>query len=542
MTLEAGITGGESGALPVGESMGVGLAEKVLGMFAFSDEALARESARESRLAEVGLRFLRSGGVCAETSLAALVERFGASEIPDTPTDPAHYLEQLSAQIVADSINTSSPRFIGHMTSALPHFIGPLGRLLTTLNQNQVKVETSKSLSFCERQTLAMIHRVVYDRPEEFYRQHAQHRDSTLGVVTSGGTLANVTALWAAYNAALASGDGLPGVAEAGLPAALAARGRCGAVVIGSSLMHYSLEKAVSLLGLGTDNLIKIAVDERHRTALDALKATVDDCRARRRLIVAIVGTAGTTESGAVDPLEEMAEVARAAGAHFHVDAAWGGALSFSRRHRHKLRGIELADSVTIDGHKQLYLPMGVGMLLLRDPHLAKAIERHARYIVRPGSHDLGTRTLEGSRPANVLFLHAALHLFGRRGYEFLIDEGVRKTRYMAEAVSASAAFETLLDPQMNILNYRAIPPRMRARGTPTAAEQSEINDFNVRLQRLQRKGGRTFVSRTVLETTRHGRRLPLTSLRAVIANPLTTEADIDAVLDDQLRIADSLA
>lgn len=541
MTFEVGITEDEASALPVGEPMGDGLAEKVLGMFALGEETLARESAREARLAEVGVRFLRSGDVSAETSLAALAERFGGSEIPEAPADPARYLEQLSAQIVADSINTSSPRFIGHMTSALPHFVRPLGRLLTTLNQNQVKVETSKSLSFCERQTLAMIHRVVYERPEEFYHRHAQHRDSTLGVVTSGGTLANVTALWAAYNAALAPAEGLPGVAEAGLPAALAARGRSGAVVIGSNLMHYSLEKAVSLLGLGTDNLIKVAVDERHRTDLAALKAAVDDCRERGRLIVAVVGTAGTTESGAVDPLEEMAEVARAAGAHFHVDAAWGGALLFSRRYRHRLRGIERADSVTLDGHKQLYLPMGVGMLLLRDPHTAKAIERHARYIVRPGSHDLGRRTLEGSRPANVLFLHAALHLFGRRGYEFLIDEGVRKTRYMAEAVSASAAFETLLDPQMNIFNYRAIPPRLRERGTLTADEQSEVNDFNVRLQRLQRQAGRTFVSRTVLETTRHGRGLPLSSLRAVIANPLTTEADIDAVLEDQLRIAASL-
>lgn len=540
MTTRAEFTGEAAGA--VFESAPRGLEEQVMRMFALTDEVLAGEAEREARISELGIEFLRADGVCAETNLAALSERFKASELPETPADPTRYMDYLAEHVIPDSINTASPRFIGHMTTALPHFVRPLGKLLTTLNQNQVKLETSKSLSFCERQTLAMIHRLVFDRPEEFYQQHAQHRDSTLGVVASGGTLANITALWCAYNAALGPTADFKGVAEAGLPAALAARGHAGAVVIGSSLMHYSLEKAVSLLGLGTDNLIKVAVDSQQRVDLSALREAVANCRARNQLIIAVVGTAGTTESGAVDPLAEMAEVARGAGAHFHVDAAWGGALLFSRRHRHKLRGVESADSVTLDGHKQLYLPMGVGMVLLRRPHLAKVIERHARYIVRPTSIDLGKRTLEGSRPATVMFLHAALHLIGRRGYEFLIDESIRKTRYMVEAVGARAEFELLNEPQMNILNYRVIPARLReraARGRLDDSDNQDLNEFNVRLQRLQRQAGKTFVSRTSLETTRHG--LPVAALRVVLANPRTTEADIDAVLKDQLAIAASM-
>jgi glutamate decarboxylase len=390
-----------------------------------------------------------------------------------------------------------------------------------------------------------MMHRLVFDRPVDFYQHHVQNPESTLGVLTSGGTLANTTALWCARNAALPPARDFAGVEEEGFAAALHHYGFERAVIIGSSNMHYSFEKAAGVLGLGTRNLIRIAVDTRQRVDVAALRKAVDNCRASRTLVVAIIGVAGSTDSGSVDDLHALAQIAHDAGIHFHVDASWAGPLLFSRQHRSTLSGIEKADSVTIDGHKQLYLPMGIGMVMLRDPALAKTIEKQARYIIRPGSSDLGRRSLEGSRPAMALFLHAALHVLGQEGYEFLVNEGVRKARYLAARVSEMSEFEMMLDPETNIVNYRFIPEQFRDQvisGGLDAAANELINAANKELQRRQREAGASFVSRTTLDSTRYGAGVPITVLRAVVANPLTTEDDIQAILEEQVRMGDLAA
>jgi putative pyridoxal-dependent aspartate 1-decarboxylase len=450
----------------------------------------------------------------------------------------------LIENVIAHSVRTSSPRFIGHMTSALPYFVRPLVELMTAMNQNVVKIETSKTLTYYERQAIAMIHRLIYDFSDDFYYQHIQKNESTLGVIVSGGTIANIMALWCARNSSLGQKSGFTGVEKEGLPAAHDSYGQIGSVIIGSSLMHNSFEKAVDLLGLGTHNLIKVHADHNGRMDLLELQRTLSECRARRQQVLAIVGIAGTTECGTVDPLLEMAEIAAKFNVHFHVDAAWGGPLLFSGRHRHKLIGIEQADSVTIDGHKQLYLPMGIGMVMLRDPQKARVIEKKARYIYRSGSPDLGRRALESSRPAMALLLNAALNIISRRGYEFLIDEGVRKTQYMANSIRVQDEFELLMEPETNILVYRYIPKPWRgqaARKQLDKSDNQQINLFNERLQKVQRQAGHSFVSRTTLENTCYGRRIPIVALRAVIANPITTELDIDAVLNDQLALATSI-
>ncbi|HEX5709397.1 MAG TPA: putative pyridoxal-dependent aspartate 1-decarboxylase [Pyrinomonadaceae bacterium] len=510
----------------------------------FSPAADARAWENEERLNAVIQNFLRTTKINTPVTLDELAASFTSSVIPDGPGEVGEYLDYLVERVVAHSTHTSSPRFIGHMTSALPYFVRPLSKLLVAMNQNVVKVETAKALSPYERQAVAMLHRFVYDRPADFYEQHVQESESTLGMLVSGGTLANISALWCARNSSLRAKGEFAGVAVDGLPAALEAYGCRGAAVIGSSLMHYSIDKAADLLGTGTRGLIKVPTDGRGRIELSALREAMSDCRERRRHIIAIVGVAGTTESGAIDPLERMADIAQDAGVHFHVDAAWGGPLLFSRRHRRKLAGIERADSVTIDGHKQLYLPMGTGVALMRDPHATAAIEKHARYIVRAGSSDLGRRSLEGSRPGMALFLHAALNIIGARGYEMLIDESLRKTLYMADAVRARPEFQLLQEPEMNILSYRYVPGPWRERaerGRLSDEDNRAINRFNEELQKAQRQSGYSFVSRTTLDYTPQGGGLPVTVLRAVIANPLTTEEDIDSVLDDQLMIAANL-
>ena len=519
--------------------------ERLRRLFAPPSFADPTEAAGEARVSRMIQGFLSADDFSSEIEFKSLVGKFLGSRIPEGPCEVADYFDRLFDDVVAHSTRTSSPRFIGHMTSALPYFVRPLGRLLAAMNQNVVKAETAKAFSPFERQTLAMIHRLIFGRGDDFYDEHVQNPESTLGVITSGGTLANITALWCARNRSLGPRGDFGGVESEGLAAALEFYGHRGAVVVGPASMHYSFDKAAGVLGIGRENLIKVPAGRDHRVEVSAVRDAVGECRARGLHVIAVVGVAGATETGVIDPLAEVAEVAREAGAHFHVDAAWAGPLLFSRRHRQRLAGIELADSVTIDGHKQLYLPMGLGMCVLRDPRAAKAIEKQARYIARAGSVDLGKRALEGSRPGNALFLHAALHVIGREGYEALLDEGIRKTRYLADSIRARPEFELLQEPTINILVYRYVPEEFRRAAAAcelSDADNRAVDDFNVRLQKAQRRAGRSFVSRTVIGTTRCGTKRPTVALRAVIANPLTTEADIDEVLLDQLGLASRLA
>ncbi|HEV2707132.1 MAG TPA: putative pyridoxal-dependent aspartate 1-decarboxylase [Pyrinomonadaceae bacterium] len=531
-------------ALPLADDMQEQMREKLLGLFGTLEEIVPGEKEITERIFSIAQNFLRAKEVTSGVDLKTLHTKFQDSQIPEGSFDIGGYLNYLTDNVIAHSMRTASPRFIGHMTSALPYFVRALATLTAAMNQNTVKMETSKVITSYERQALGMIHRLIYNFPEDFYIEHTQHSESTLGIVVSGGTLANITALWCARNSSLGATIDFAGVEKEGLHAALNYYGYQGAVVIGSRLMHYSFEKAADVLGIGTNNLVKVDVDDHNRIDLAALRRTVETCRAQNKHIIAIVGVAGATDSGSIDPLSEMADIAGEVGTHFHVDAAWCGPILFSEQHKHKLNGIDRADSVTIDGHKQLYLTMGVGMLMLRDPRLAKVIEKQARYIIRKGSFDLGRRSLEGSRPDRALLLHAALSIIGRRGYEFLIDEGIRKTQYLADIVRARPEFELLIEPEINILNYRYIPSRWREKAAHKQLDRTEnelINDFNVRLQRLQRQAGDSFVSRTTLNVHSYGDDVPIVALRAVLANPLTTEADIESVIDEQRRIGDRL-
>ncbi|MDZ7967878.1 MAG: putative pyridoxal-dependent aspartate 1-decarboxylase [Nostoc sp. DedSLP03] len=514
---------------------------KVMQLFASSNQAISIEEEIDKLINSLSQDFLSTSDANTRVDLNYLLESFSDSQIPPEPVNVETYLKSLSNNVVAHSIHTSSPRFIGHMTSALPSFVRPLAKLMTAMNQNAVKIETAKSLSFCEREALAMLHRQIYNFSDNFYTQHIQNNLSTLGILVSGGTVANITALWCARNASLGAKDEFLGVEKEGLTAALDFYGYKGAVIIGSELMHFSFDKAADLMNIGTQSLIRIPTHNNNRVNIQALNETVKECRAQNLLIIAIVGVAGTTDSGGVDSLFEIAEIAQEANVHFHVDAAWGGPLIFSEQHRHKLAGIERADSVTIDGHKQLYLPMGIGMLFLRDPYIATAIEKQASYTMRKGSFDLGKRALEGSRPGMALFLHAGLNLLGLKGYEFLIDEGIRKTQYMANRICSMPEFELLAQPDTNLLLYRYIPEPLRklvANKQLTKADNQLINNFNESLQKTQRETGHTFISRTTKSTTNLGEEIPIIALRAVIANPLTKEKDIDEVLNEQIQIA----
>merc|ERR1739838_1041950 len=165
-----------------------------------------------------------------------------------------------------------------------------------------------------------------------------------------------------------------------------------------------------------------------------------------------------------IDPLVEMSNIAQEFGIHFHVDAAWGGATMFSERHKGKLTGIEKADTITICGHKQLYLPQGISVCLFKDPQMLNFAETTARYQAQRDTFDVGRFTIEGSRSALSLCLHGALHIIGKRGYEILIDDGIEKAQYFSKLISMLEPFELIMEPALNIVNYRYIPADLRSK------------------------------------------------------------------------------
>lgn len=521
------------------------VADAVLRLFSPGGDAPDGEAALDARVGEICRAFLRDTGTMSRGGMEGMAGTFADTRMPSGLRDADDYLDYLEDEVVPHAVRVSSPRFIGHMTSALPYVLRPLARLMTAMNQNVSKTETSRVLTVYERQALARLHRLIYGLPEAFYDRHAQEPASTLGIVTSGGTLANVTALACALARRLGPSPGFRGVDAAGLAAALDHHGYRGAAVIGSAQMHYSFESAMGVLGLGTDHLYRVPTEAGGSVDLRAVRAAIEHCRDQRQLVLALVGIAGSTDAGSVDDLAALAALAEEHGTHFHVDAAWGGPTLFSEAHRALLSGIERADTVTFDGHKQLYLPMGIGMLFLRDPSLARGIERHAHYTSRAGSLDLGQRSLEGSRPALSLLMHGALELIGQRGYGWLIDEGMRKARHLADAVRARPEFELLCAPRLNLVLYRYVPEEWRAEvaaGLVSREGHRRIGAFNETLQRTQRERGRTFVSRTRSSATVYGPHAPVVALRAVLANPLTTAGDIDEVLDDQAALARELS
>ncbi|MGE3318259.1 MAG: aminotransferase class V-fold PLP-dependent enzyme [Candidatus Berkiella sp.] len=462
-----------------------------------------------------------------------LKEQFKQSMIPEIPWTWQDYEEYFYNKIQPFTINTGSPKFIGHMTSKLPSFHLELSEWLTSLNQNVVKLETSKVMTFLEREVIAMLHRLFYQFTDDYYGEHIQHAESDLGMVVSGGTQANVLALWVARNRAL------PGIAEKGFTQSLALSPYLGTKILVSPLLHYSFKKACSLLGIGIENIEELSLLSNGQLDIDNLQARIKDLQKNKIKIIALIGIAGATETGSIDPLQAMGEMARRYNIHFHVDASFGGPFLFSSTYRHLLNGIETADSITVCGHKQLYLPVGISLCLFRDERAIHAMTVLADYQAVSKGFDFGKNSPEGTRSAMALFLHASLYLFASSGYEKLLDSAMQLAKYFIECLKANDAFEILWQPDLNVINYRYLPPALRSacgQGKLTPTENHQINQLNMQLQKLQYQAGKSFISMTWLPYLKG--QGEVVALRAILFNPLTQRADIDAVLQEQIALA----
>jgi len=503
--------------------------------------------------------FQEKGGIHSSITLPELSKIFDRTSVPDEPQLIKNVLSEIKTKIIAHSVKVGNPYYIGHMISAIPYFMILLEMITAALNQNQVKIETAKASSFVERELMAWLHRLIFGMTEKFYTKNIQNPRVALGNVTSDGTLANMTALLVAREKAFPPEADFPGLRVAGMDRALRHYGYTRGVIIVSTRGHYSIKKAASLLGIGEENVLNIPVDEDNRIDLNKLsrrlKALKEHRGKERVKVIALVGIAGTTETGNVDDLHELGKVARETEAHFHVDACWGGPALLVDEYRPLFRGIEAADSVSIDAHKLLYCPMSMGLILFRSEKDLNLIRHSSQYIIRKNSVDTGRFTIEGSRPFGCLKPWAALKIIGREGYGLLLKQAEKSTETLMKIITSSGNFEVLNVPELFILNYRFIPKdaksqivaRERVRsseeregmkevGAKTKKINNLVNGLNIKLHKALRKDDTTFVSRTTLESTPY-RPQKIVVLRAILINPLIDETILREIVKTQNRI-----
>lgn len=524
--------------------------EALLRIFTVPEAPDSTLSVIEQNISQNLMGFLQESVVAVEKPLSEVELDFQQYHIPQAPQFVSDYADNMMQTLVAHSVHTSAPSFIGHMTSALPYFVLPLSKMMVGLNQNLVKIETSKAFTPLERQVLGMMHHLIYSEDETFYQSWMHSANVSLGAFCSGGTVANITALWTARNQLLKADGDFKGIAKQGLLKGLRHYGYDDLAILVSERGHYSLAKTADLLGIGRENIIQVPTSDDNKVDVVKMRELATQLENDNIKVMAIVGVAGTTETGNIDPLNALADLATELECHFHVDAAWGGASLLSNKYRHLLAGIERADSVTIDAHKQMYVPMGAGMVIFKDPTFANAIKHHAEYILRQGSKDLGSQTLEGSRPGMAMLVHACLKVIGREGYEILINNSLEKARYFADLITAEADFELVSKPELCLLTYRYVPQSVqlamaKARESGDTATLTKFNELLDGLtkfvQKTQREQGTSFVSRTRINPESHQlMNIKAVVFRVVLANPLTTREILQQVLTEQAKIANS--
>ncbi len=495
--------------------------------------------------------FKEKGGIHSSISMEELSEIFNNIEMPSQPQLIKDVLDEIKNNIINHSVKVANPYYIGHMTSAIPYFMILLEMIAVSLNQNQVKIESAKASSFVEREFLCWIHRLIYNKSSDFYEKHIQNPKIVLGNIASDGTIANLTALTLAMAKAFPPDNkGFKGVRIEGLSKALEHYGYRQALFLVSKRGHYSICKAGAIFGIGEHGVIRVPVYPYiNKIDITKLLSIIEKIKKEDKIkglpskFVALIGIAGTTETGNIDDLETLTDIAKDLDAHFHVDAAWGGGSLLMDGAREMMKGIERADTVSIDTHKLLYAPNSMGVCVFKNVDDSRYLYHTSNYIIREGSVDQGRFTIEGSRSFSCLMPWAAIKIIGRNGYKLIFDHARDLQKTFVELIQRDSLFELMNKPELFITNYRFVPKELSVMLNELAANPREnadritsinkiINNLNIELHKTIRDHDMSFVSRTRLESTKYAPR-KVVVLRAITINPNTEQYMLKQILNE---------
>jgi len=439
--------------------------------------------------------------------------------LPDQPTDFDSLLRTFCDVVLELSRHNGHPRMFGYVQAPGTAIAAIADLLASTLNANLTAWRSAPVAVEIERLTIDWIKQIIGFDPD------------AAGLFVSGGSMANMAALATARRTKAPpeiSSDGAQSCSR---------RLR----VYASEEVHHSITKAAALLGIGRDNVCMIGVDEQYKIDLDALVAAIEEDRAAGHLPICLVANAGTVATGAFDPLAQISEIARRFNLWLHVDAAYGGFAALAPTSRPLFASIAQADSVALDPHKWLYLPVDCGCILYRDPEAARITFAHdAEYTRVIGQEadeafafwDYGP---ELSRRFRALKVWMLLKGVGLRALGDSIEKDLACARHFEQLVKESNDFEILAPVELSIFCFRQLPAHLKnamteAGSTERKKLESDLDAHNERLLLALQRDGSSYLSNARLR----GR----FALRGCVMNYRTTFRDMEILLEDLRRVA----
>ena len=439
-------------------------------------------------------------------SLAALVD---TDFLPTTARSERQVAATLRT-VVANSVSVSHPNTAAHLHCP---------PLLSALVAEVVISALNQSMDSFDQAPIAT---VVEQKLIRWLCTEAGLPASSDGTFATGGSQSNYMGLLLAPDA-FALKHWNHSVQKSGLPPE-SARLR----IFCSEVAHFTVEKSASQLGLGSDAVIRVGVDHRFRMNPSALQDALNASRTQGMLPMAVVATAGTTDFGSVDPLLDLADLSREAGAWLHVDAAYGGALLFSSQYRGKLEGIASADSLSVDFHKLFWQPISCGAFLLRDARHFDSIRLYADYL-NPELHEeqgipnLVATSLLTSRRFDALKLWISLQSLGRGTLAAMIDRTIELAEHAATIVRGSSQLELLCETQLSTTVFRYVPRQLTA----------DSDAINARLRQSLFDQGLAIIGHTRIRDRQ--------ALKLTCMNPTVTESQMEGLIQAIIRAGNAV-
>ncbi|MCR9200612.1 MAG: pyridoxal-dependent decarboxylase [Planctomycetaceae bacterium] len=423
--------------------------------------------------------------------------------------DRGERFESLLTQMLRSGHNLHHSGYIGHQVPANAPIAGLFDAVGSMTNQPMAVYEMGPWATAVEHAIVrAMCRKVGWD-PEQ-----------STGVLTHGGSLANLTALLTARNVVF------PDSWRNGTPD--------NAVLISQSDAHYCVARSAGILGLGTKRILAVDVDDQRRMCPERLERVLQQARDDGQQPLAVVACACATPIGAFDPLDRIADVCEQYQVWLHVDAAHGGAALMSRQHRGLLRGVERADSVVWDAHKMMFVPALCAAVLLKNrEHRFHTFEQDAPYLFDPDNpgmaeYDNGVRTVECTKRSLGFGLWGMWSLYGDEVFERLVDRVFDRCRFAWQTVCDDERFESLHEPDCNILVFRYLPESLRA------AAPDLVNAVQRKIRAALIRSGDFYI----VQTTIAGQ----VCLRMCFMNPATTEQKVASALQNIAELGEQFA